>query len=84
MATAEQFTQSGPVEPVEPQIGWQDWQTVEAARWRLAYDALVGDVVALRAAITETRAELDALRADLAIDLAIADEIHHQTPLTSP
>lgn len=59
-----------------PQIGWQ---AVEAARWQLAYDALVGDVVALQAAITETRADLETLRADL----ATADEIHHQTPLTS-
>lgn len=63
MATAEQFMQAA---QGEQQIGWRDGQTEEVVRWRLAYDALVGDVRALRAELAEARADLDALRADLA------------------
>lgn len=66
MATAEQFMQVEQVEQAAQQIGWRDGQTEEVVRWRLAYDALVGDVRALRAELAEVRADLDALRADLA------------------
>lgn len=60
MATAEQFAQAA---QVEQQMALIDWQT---ERWRLAYDALVGEAQTLRAAIAETRTDLEALRADLA------------------
>lgn len=70
MATAEQFTQGEQGEQGEQQMALIhgcdhgcDWQT---DHWRLAYDALVGDVQALRAQVTEVRADLEALRADLA------------------
>lgn len=66
MATAEQFMQAAQTAQIEQQIGWRDGQTEEVVRWRLAYDALVDDVRALRAEVAEVRADLDALRADLA------------------